>query len=449
MGNIVKLVFQTFAESSGFDTLVNGGTKAQRVLNQLSGTARIVGRIFGPLGGIIGGALGAFLQGNIWQAAALGVNFLAEKFGWFGKEAQKATTYFDELKKSIDEFAAASEKAFQKAVGFQDSRQKEYQDEINSVLKLKKAELELARERERANGGTGAAHDAEIASLIQKAERDKAEDAVYRANERVRAAEERMAAAEKAKTDEDRYGPNTGKEGRLDTIFAEIKAAREVLAVEKEKRDIAIRSQQEIEAAQEASNLKIVNDKRKAEKEAADSFAEFLLQQRQKLEDDIAERQEEDDERAAKEREKLAEEEARKEKERRKKALHDDIEANRKRADDLGRRLEDATARANAAHDVLGNAANMDQAGGISENRREFMNNSRFANGAIDLIGSGKIRRGPNGEWVANGRLSNLNQAILDRLNADENKKKLEKENDKVVKKLDELKKAIEQMSTL
>ena len=126
-----------------------------------------------------------------------------------------------------------------------------------------------------------------------------------------------------------------------------------------------------------------------------------------------------------------------------------DIEANRKKAGDLEQRLADAMDRVRETHDVLGNAADMDQAGGVSAKRREWMNNSRFANGAIDLIGSGKIRRGANGEWVANGRLSNMNQAILDRLNADENKRKLEKENDKVVRKLDELKKAIEQMSTL
>ena len=129
--------------------------------------------------------------------------------------------------------------------------------------------------------------------------------------------------------------------------------------------------------------------------------------------------------------------------------MRDDIEAHSKRASDLPPKLSDATARANAAHDVLGNAAGMDQAGGIADNRREWMNNSRFANGALDLMQGGKIRRGANGEWVANGRLSNMNQAILDRLNAEQNKQKLEKENDKVVRKLDELKQAIEQMSTL
>ena len=48
-----------------------------------------------------------------------------------------------------------------------------------------------------------------------------------------------------------------------------------------------------------------------------------------------------------------------------------------------------------------------------------------------------------------NDFISNLNQAILDRLNADERKRKLEKENDKVVRKLDELIKKLEQMSTL
>lgn len=450
MGNIVKLVFQTFAESSGFDTLVNGGTKAQRVLNQLSGTARIVGRIFGPLGGIIGGALGAFLQGNIWQAAALGVNFLAEKFGWFGKEAQNATTYFDKLKKSVDEFAAASEKAFSKAVGFQDSRQKEYQEEINSVLKLKKAELELARERERANGGTGETQDAEISALVNKAERDKAEDAVYRANERVRAAEERMAAAEKAKSDEERYGPHTGKEGRLDTIFAEIKAARETLAAEKGKREIAIRAQNELEIAQKAADIKAINDKKAREKEEASSFRDFIRDQQFKLENDIAERRAKDESDIAKERERLAREESRKREAERKRDLQKEIEANQKRADDLQQRLADAVERANAAKDILGNAANMDQGGDLSNRRAAYVNNARFANRSIDLQGSGKIVRGPDGEWrSARGRLSNFDQAVVDRLNAEANKQKLEKENDKVVRKLDELKNTMEQLMTL
>ena len=190
-----------------------------------------------------------------------------------------------------------------------------------------------------------------------------------------------------------------------------------------------------------------MEDLKEMKKKADDELAAWKKAEAERI------KKEEEDEKTYQANKKKAEIEAiqkevEKANEARKKALRDDIEANSKRASDLQQKLSDATARANAAHDVLGNAAGMDQGGDVSDKRREWLNNTRFANGAIDLIGSGKIRRGPNGEWVANGRLSNLNQAILDRLNADENKRKLEKENDKVVRKLDELKKAIEQMST-
>ena len=105
--------------------------------------------------------------------------------------------------------------------------------------------------------------------------------------------------------------------------------------------------------------------------------------------------------------------------------------------------------RVRETHDVLGNAANMDQAGGVAEKRRELLTNSRFATGAADLIDSKKITRGKDGVWRANGRLSNLNQAILDRLNAEQNKKNVENEQDKVVKKLDELITKLDQAMTL
>ena len=191
-----------------------------------------------------------------------------------------------------------------------------------------------------------------------------------------------------------------------------------------------------------------MEDLKEMKKKADDELAAWKKAEAERI------KKEEEDEKTYQANKKKAEIEAlqkevEKENEARKKALRDDIEANSKRASDLQQKLSDATARANAAHDVLGNAAGMDQGGDVSDKRREWLNNTRFANGAIDLIGSGKIRRGANGEWVANGRLSNLNQAILDRLNADENKSKLEKENDKVVRKLDELIKKLEQMSTL
>ena len=93
--NIVKLVFQSFSNGSGFDDVISGGSKAQKTLQDLSGAARLVGRVFGPLGGILGNAFGMFLQGNIWQIAAIGVYFLFKTMGWLHDETQKTIDYFE------------------------------------------------------------------------------------------------------------------------------------------------------------------------------------------------------------------------------------------------------------------------------------------------------------------------------------------------------------------
>ena len=185
-------------------------------------------------------------------------------------------------------------------------------------------------------------------------------------------------------------------------------------------------------------------DKAVADKELklARERVKTIAAEEKKAEEDLAQKNKE-------ERIKALQKEVEKANETRKKALQEDIEANSKRAADLRQKLADATARAKAAHDVFGNAAGMDQGGGLSDKRRERINEARYESRALSLIKGGKIGRGEDGKWAANGRLSNLNQAILDRMNADLEKSRLKKENNKVVSKLDELKRAIEQMSTL
>ena len=255
---------------------------------------------------------------------------------------------------------------------------------------------------------------------------------------------EKAASAALAKASEELQASEDSDNRDIETLRQRKAKAEETYAAAVNARVLA---EADAKAATE-NELKVRYESAQAISSAKRSVVEAKMThaslERAKAEKDAAEKERKEKEK--KEKAEKAVEEQRKEEAR---ELRKRIKEESQRRDSLNRALEDATARANAAHDVLGNAANMDQAGGVSENRREFMNNSRFANGAADLIGSGKIRRGANGEWVANGRLSNMNQAILERLNADQNKQKLEKENDKVVKKLDELLKELKNISEI
>ena len=328
--NIVKLVFQSFSHGSGFDDVISGGSKARKTLHDLSGAARLVGRVFGPLGGILRNVFGMFLQGNIWSVAAIGVDFLFKKMGWLQDATLKTTEYFDKLRKSIEDFAATSERAFRSVSSIQDKRQKQYADEIDSVNALKKAELELARERERANGGTGEAQDAAISALAEKGARDKAEDAVYRATQRVEAAEKRMADAEEAIKNENHAGPNTGKEERLKVLYAEKKAAREALDDERSRLEIAKQAQEALEKSQEAERKKEEAEEKKAEE----------------------------------------------------RRLKRELDENKRRAADLKQRMEDALRNAEIARQAFADRGNLDLGGEEKARRREAANNERLKNTA-------------------------------------------------------------------
>ena len=255
---------------------------------------------------------------------------------------------------------------------------------------------------------------------------------------------EKAASAALAKASEELQASENSDNKDIETLRQRKTRAEEAYAAAVNAR---VTAEADAKAATE-NELKVGYESAQAISSAKRSVVEAKMTsatlERAKAEKDAAEKERKEKEKQEKS-EKAVEDARKKEANELRKRIKDESQ----RRDALNRALEDATARANAAHDVLGNAAGMDQGDGLSDKRREWMNNVRFAEGAADLIGSGKIRRGPNGEWLANGRLSNLNQAILDRLNADERKRKLEKENDKVVRKLDELIKKLEQMSTL
>lgn len=383
--NIVKLVFQSFSNGSGFDDVISGGSKAQKTLQDLSGAARLVGRVFGPLGGILGNAFGMFLQGNIWQIAAIGVDFLFKKMGWLQDETQKTIDYFEKLKKSIEDFAATSERAFRTATSIQDKRMKQYADELDSVNALKKAELELERERERANGGTGDGQNSAIAELYEKAERLKAEDAVYGAEQRVEAAQKRADNADSAIKDEIRYGAKTGHMDRMKILYAEKKAAREALEDEKKKLEIAKNAQETLKKSQEAAHLKAQNDA-KAEAEAKAKIEKAAR-------DEQARKEEEESEKNAREfveayeKEKEAErkKEEQEEKRAQEKRLKRELDENRKRAADFQQRMEDAIRNSESARQAFAERGNLDLGNEEKARRQEEINNARLQKAADRL----------------------------------------------------------------
>ena len=98
------------------------------------------------------------------------------------------------------------------------------------------------------------------------------------------------------------------------------------------------------------------------------------------------------------------------------------------RVAELERRLSEARAAVPATIDVLGNAARMDQAGELRAEPQKEITDERFNARFTKLLTSGKIKRDANGNWKIDGRASNLDKAVLDRLNAQEKVKRAEAE---------------------
>lgn len=504
-GNLVKLIFSCISTGSGWADLRKNAADSLKNMGQLSGMLKSVALHAGTMGGAIGRALSAFAMGNVWGIAAVGITTLIDKLGIFKSKTDDTKEKLDKLEESARKFYETINANSQKSLEKIDKETKRRNEQLDITNKMIKAELQLQKARAIAAGDKNQTEylERQIAKADQQTEMEKAVLSENAAGAKYRTAEGGLDAARKAAKQaqdeieaiqsrifyqhwdqvrgnaEANFKGAFGQNARFDDsalwndfrknfMYSEdetqqINAAKERLALAEKTLESARKTADEKreEYKQARENVKALREIQKAadEEAAVKRMAEAMKAEKERVAKEDAEekkrlKDEEDAEKEIRKKqqaEKLRELEEywRKEKERRKKALQDDIEANRKRADDLQQRLSDATARANAAHDVLGNAANMDQAGDLSDKRREAMNNSRYVSGVAGLVGSGKIRRGANGEWVANGRLSNMNQAILERMNADANKQKLEKENDKVVKKLDELIKKLEQMSTL
>lgn len=494
MGNIVKLVFQAIATGSGFGKLLGEVKGLNEKMPGLSKAAQIVGMSFGTAGAAAGRMVSMLLQGGIWGVAAEGAKLLIDKLGIFKDRSAETKEKLDKLEESTRKFYETINSNSQKALAKIDAETKRRNEQLDITNRMIKAELQLQKAKAISSGDTNGAEsiDRQISEADQTTAMQKAKNAADSQARRAVDAESRMAdtfaAEQKARrelenaeaalksaskpittvmnssagafvqtqtrdTTQHKLAVEAARK-RLDIAKAESAAAREAFVEERRKHQLALDNVKALKAEQRAAaeqasaektaaeikeQKRAIGERQKADKEALEKFAEEERKRKEQLAQEERERQ----------REELREEE-RNRNEQRKKALQKDIEANRQRAASLEQALGEAMDRVRETRDVLGNAAGMDQAGDLSDKRRAALTDDRYTNASIDLVAGGKIRKGADGKWEsAGGRLSDFNQAVLDRMNADNNMRNVKSEQDKVVSKLDELIRKIEQMSTL
>jgi len=82
--SIVKLVFKTVLAGSGFAQMDAQSSELMKKMSKMSQGVQILGRAFGDMGGMVGQSLGMFMQGGIWGAAATIASTAVSKcVGWF------------------------------------------------------------------------------------------------------------------------------------------------------------------------------------------------------------------------------------------------------------------------------------------------------------------------------------------------------------------------------
>lgn len=476
MGNIVKLVFQAVATGSGLSKMygeVKGLAKAMPGLTQ---AATILGGAFGSVGASFGRMATMLLQGGIWGAAAEGARLLIDRLGLFKDRSEEAKKRLEELKAASERYHEAILNGTEKALAKIDAETKRRNAQLDITNRMIKAELELQRARAVASGDVGKAESIgrEIERRGNEATMEKAVANSNAAGTRSREADAGLEVARKAWQEAQReltkakkalaaasvpikttqiMQSSAGAFVMTNTVHrdttneqAAVKAARERLALAEKTLETArktaaeerIRYQQakdevkalakEQFAAEEkahaekmAKQNKAIEESRKAAKKAAEDQA---YEEANKIRE-LREKEAEEEKKRLIERTNAELKAAQKAKEDR---LRADIEADRVRVAELERRLSEARAAVPATIDVLGNAARMDQAGELRDERQKEITDERFNARFTKLLTSGKIKRDANGNWKIDGRASNLDKAVLDRLNAQEKVKRAEAE---------------------
>lgn len=181
-----------------------GVESAKRQLNDFANVFPKIGEAVGGAHSNLANFVKEFFVGGVWGAAAELVGFAIKTVREFWKSSEEAAKKaaeeerkaFDGRVKAVGEYQAAIEKCHSASVAAADARLKRLTAEIDAVNDLRKAELELERERLRAAGDTTGASeiDGRLAAL-------DADAAAEKMAAEMEAAERRIAAARRKSED--------------------------------------------------------------------------------------------------------------------------------------------------------------------------------------------------------------------------------------------------------
>lgn len=220
----INIFLKSIADATGFTKIREHAKGLTKNMGEVGGSIKKVSEAFGTLGGVFGGAIQNMLKGGIWGMmgeAIKGVIMLYHRWRDAAKKAaEEERKARDEQIKAITEYQSLTEKCYSTSVSAADLRLKKIKDEIDAVNELRKAELELERERLRAAGDKAGAEA--ITGRIADLDADAAAERIAAEME---AAERRIEAARRMSED---MGP----------VVSAAKAAYE-RAVDEEKRAIA------------------------------------------------------------------------------------------------------------------------------------------------------------------------------------------------------------------
>ena len=216
---IVNLVFRSIAQGSGFKDALTQAREMKGEMGDLTESVKKLGGVAGQTGGLVGEMLSSALKGGIFGVIAAAVGVIVNLYGKWRDAARETAEAekraFDDRVKAVSDYSAAVEKCYQASASAIDGNLKRINAEVT-------AELELQRERARANGDDEGAE--RLSTRMKEVEAAADEEKMIAALD---AAEAKLAAARKRKDDlEDPFG--RAEENYATALAAYNKAVAEV-----------------------------------------------------------------------------------------------------------------------------------------------------------------------------------------------------------------------------
>ena len=208
-GNLIKLVFKSLADGSGFAAVHADTQKLRSSMVDLGKASMILGGIFGDLGRVAGAGLKALLTGGMWEIAAQGIQLLIKLTGEHKALVDAAAKAMDAASarrmEALEKYHARLAQAANDAQAARIAEIKSIDAEAASLERAAKAAIELARQKQIAAGAGADVADAEAEEALKNLDRDSrqrtAASGVKTANAEAKSARESLTAANKVYED--------------------------------------------------------------------------------------------------------------------------------------------------------------------------------------------------------------------------------------------------------